>query len=139
MTQQLVLVVDDNEDFRLIAKTILENRGFAVAQAADGAEGVEIARRHRPALIFLDLIMPVVDGWEVMALLKLDRRSDEIPVVAVTSSEPLPEKLRDAGFCALLGKPVLPADLVRAVQICLDARGRGERWVPDLAREIAAG
>lgn len=57
----------------------------------------------RPAVIFLDLIMPGVDGWEVMALLQLDRRSETIPVVAITSSEPLPEKLQQAGFCALLG------------------------------------
>lgn len=110
-----------------------------MVQPADGAEAVEIARRHRPALSFLDLIMPGVDGWEVMALLQLDRRSERIPVVAITSSEPPPEKLQQAGFCALLAKPFLPADLVSAMQICLDGRSRGEFWIPDLARQITAG
>ena len=137
MAQQLVLVVDDDEDARLIWKTILESRGFAVVQAADGAEAVEIARRHRPALILLDLVMPHVDGWEVMELLRLDRRSEEIPVVAVTSTDAHSEEVREAGFQALLRKPVLPPQLAKAVEICVNAHSRGETWVQDLAGEIA--
>lgn len=81
--------------------------------------------------------MPNVDGWEVMSLLRLDRRSERIPVVAVTSSEPSIDEIREAGFCAILTKPVSPPHLVKAVQLCLDAHARGEAWVPDLAREIA--
>ena len=137
MAQQLVLVVDDDNDARLIWKTILETRGFAVVQAADGAEAVEIARRNRPALVLLDLVMPNVDGWEVMELLRLDRRSEEIPVVAVTSTEAHPEEVRQAGFCALLRKPVLPPQLVKAVEACVNAHSCGQTWIPDLAGEIA--
>lgn len=137
MSQRLVLIADDNEDVRNISKTILESRGFAVVQAADGEEAVEVAQRHRPDFIFLDLMMPVLDGWEAMALLKSDPEANGIPVVAISASEPPLEDIREAGFCAVITKPVSPPEMVEAVDVCLEAYERGDRWIPDLARRIA--
>lgn len=140
MAQQLVLVTDDNPDVRLIFKTILEDRGFAVAQAVNGEEAVELVRLHRPDLIFMDLMMPGMDGWEAMATLRTDAEEiSKIPVVAVTAYEPSLEEIQGAGFCAFLRKPISPAEVVRAVKVCLDAFDRGEEWIADLARQIRRG
>lgn len=138
MTQQLVLIADDNPDTRLICKTILEDRGFAVLQAVDGREAVDLARSHRPDLIFMDLMMPVMDGWEAKAELREDEEDvRSIPVVAVTAYEPERKVIREAGFCALLTKPLTPTEVVRAVHTCLEAYGKGESWIADLARRIS--
>lgn len=136
MTQQLVLIADDNEDVRNISKAILESRGFAVVQAENGEEAVEVARRHRPDLIFLDLTMPLMSGWEVAEALKGDPETESIPLVAITSSEPATEQIREAGFCALITKPVSPPEMVEAVRVCLEAHERGDQWIPDLIRRI---
>lgn len=136
MTQQLVLIADDNEDVRNISKSILESRNFAVVQATNGEEAVELAQRHRPDLIFLDLMMPVLSGWEVAATLKGDAETRAIPLVAITSSEPATEQIREAGFCALITKPVSPPEMVEAVRVCLEAHEQGDDWIPDLIRRI---
>lgn len=131
-----MLVVDDNPDARQILKAILETRGFTVLQADNGEDAVASARRNRPDLIFMDLMMPVMDGWTAMELLRAE--SDEIsqiPVVAVTAYEPPLEDIKRAGFCAFLRKPVAPLEAARAVMICLDARARGDEWIADLARQ----
>ncbi|HUG42379.1 MAG TPA: response regulator [Longimicrobiales bacterium] len=137
MAQQLVLIADDNPDALLIFETILEARGFAVIHAVDGDEAVELARQHRPDLIFMDLMMPGTDGWEAMAVLRQDPDvSSRIPVVAVSAYEPAREDVREAGFCALLIKPVKPTEVVRAAKACLDAHDQGQSWIADLSLRV---
>lgn len=136
MVQRLILIADDNEDVRNISKTILESRGHGVVQASNGDDALELAARHRPDLIFLDLHMPMMDGWETMASLSEDPELRAIPVVAITAFEPSVEDIRDAGFCALVTKPISPPEMVEAIGICLEAHERGDRWIPDLARRI---
>lgn len=137
MVQRLILIADDNEDVRNISKTILESRGFGVTQAVNGEDAVELAQRHLPDLIFLDLTMPVLDGWEAIALLKSAPETKHIPVVALTAYEPTPSQIREAGFCGLVTKPLSPPEMVEAVGICFEAHERGDDWIPDLVRQIA--
>ena len=99
---------------------------------------MEIALKHRPDLIFLDLIMPEVDGWAAIALLKENPVTRDIPVVAITTSDPAQERIREAGFCALVTKPVSPPQMVQAVGICLEAHENGDRWIHDLEELIGA-
>lgn len=136
MVQRLILVADDNPDLRLIFKTILESRGYAVVQAADGDEAVEVTKAHRPDLIFMDIMMPRVDAWAAMEQIKADRETARIPVVAITSSEPSPGRVREAGFCAMLRKPLMPPEIVRAAEHCLEAHGKGTTWIDDLRRHM---
>lgn len=136
MVQRLILIADDNEDVRNISKAILESRGYAVSQAVNGEDAVELAQRHLPDLLFLDLTMPVLNGWEAISLLKSDPETKDIPVVAITAYEPDPEEVREAGFCGLVTKPISPPEMVEAVRICLDAHDRGDDWIPDLLRQI---
>lgn len=120
MAQKLVLVCDDVEDNRVVFKAILEHGGYAVLLSEDGAEAVEQARAFTPSLILLDLMMPGTNGWEAIAALKSDPVTSEIPVIAVTADAHVsPEALERAGFCALVRKPILPRDLLDAVDRCL--------------------
>jgi CheY-like chemotaxis protein len=129
MAQPLILVADDNHDMRFIFRTILELEGYAVVEAGDGGEAVRLAHRHRPVLVFLDLMMPVMDGWEAMLEMKGRRETRDIAVVAITASSTPAAAFRDAGFCALLRKPVRPAEVVDSVDRCLEAHRKGEGWV----------
>jgi CheY-like chemotaxis protein len=131
----LILVVDDNPDLRAIFSIIFGNSGFRVAEAANGAEAVEAAQQEAPDLATLDLMMPHMNGWEVMA--EWIDAGKSFPVVAVTASPVDETDVQEAGFCALLRKPVPPDRLVQAANHCLDAHGRGERWIPELASVLS--
>lgn len=79
------LVVDDDEIARYVLRGLLGTTGFEIAEANNGQEAVEIARRQPPDIIFLDLIMPVMGGEEALAALKSDEKTRDIPVVIHTS------------------------------------------------------
>lgn len=130
MTQELLLVADDNEDNRVVFQAILQHAGFAVLLATDGSEVLEQARAHSPSLILLDLMMPGVSGWEAMARLQGDPATRDIPVLAVSADVHTSEAdLRRAGFCGFVPKPVLPRQLLEAVGQCLEEHAAGKRWI----------
>jgi CheY-like chemotaxis protein/two-component sensor histidine kinase len=79
-----VLVIDDEPHARELLLRGLEREGYSVTTAADGATGIELARKLRPALITLDIIMPTMDGWAVLAALKADAETRDIPVAMVS-------------------------------------------------------
>ena len=79
-----VLVIDDDPTVRDVMARFLERQGFDVVSAADGLEGLALAREHHPAAITLDVMMPGVDGWTVLAALKGDPDLADIPVILVT-------------------------------------------------------
>jgi len=82
--QHLVLVVDDDPAQRDLLSRFLEREGFAAQTAADGRAGIELARAHHPHAILLDVMMPQMDGWSVLGVLKADPVLATIPVVMVT-------------------------------------------------------
>jgi DNA-binding response OmpR family regulator len=77
-------VIDDDRVFRDLLHRFLEKEGFRVVTAADGEEGLRLARSARPGLITLDVVMPGLDGWGVLKSLKADRALADIPVVMIT-------------------------------------------------------
>lgn len=83
-TRKHILVVDDEEDIRSYLKTALEDAGFAVETACDGLEALEKARRNRPDLISLDLVMPRHSGVKFYRQLQKDAALAKIPVLTVT-------------------------------------------------------
>lgn len=126
---KLLLVVDDYEDNRVVFSAILSHHRYNVSLATNGVEAVDQARRHAPDLILMDLQMPVLDGWEATRLLKEDPSTSSIPVIAVTAEDhPLP-RLKEAGFCSYVRKPILPQDLVEAVRLCLEGVSPAKLWV----------
>src|SRR5690349_18020599 len=87
----VVLVLDDNDDLREMVVFSIEAHGFRTASATNGAEALTyLSRGLRPALIILDLMMPVMDGWEVLHWLKDQRELSAIPVVIVSAGSDRP-------------------------------------------------
>jgi len=80
-----ILIVEDNEMNRDMLSRRLERKGFDVLLAVDGEEGIEVARANLPALVLMDMSLPVVDGWEATRRLKSDDRLKHIPVIALTA------------------------------------------------------
>ncbi|MFL5358411.1 response regulator [Archangium sp.] len=119
----LVLIVDDYQDAREMYAEYLEFSGFRVAEARNGLEAVEKAFALHPAVILMDLSLPVMDGWEATRRLKGDARTRAIPVVALTGHalDGHSREAQDAGCDAYVTKPCLPDALVREVQRVLAA------------------
>jgi CheY-like chemotaxis protein len=116
MDRAVVLVVEDDAETRQFLQLALcEELGLAVAVAADGAEAVERARRHRPALVLLDIHLPAMDGYAVARQLKADPRTRDAWLVALTG-------LGNAGRAAeaecdeFLNKPIDLDHLLVAIQ-----------------------
>jgi two-component system cell cycle response regulator DivK len=105
----IALVVDDDPDGREMYATTLRAAGFEVEEAADGFEANDKAFRLRPAVILMDLLMPRLDGWEVVGWLKKNPATRGIPIVAITGATPEQAELaRQAGCAAVLVKPCAP-------------------------------
>lgn len=123
-TAPLILIIDDVEDNRELYREYLVFKGYRVATATDGAEGVAAARADCPDLILMDLRMPGMTGQEAMIRIKGDVALAQIPVVALTAHA-LDNERRQAmaaGFDAFIPKPCLPDDLVRAIDEILARR-----------------
>lgn len=100
-----VLIVDDNEDARLLVRTFLSLLGFHVCTAADGIEAVSLARQFKPDVVFLDLWMPMIDGVETCLRLRDGPCPPPIPIFAVTADVQRAEDLAPC-FDRVLTKPV---------------------------------
>ena len=102
----LILVVDDNAEYRELLAWILERSGFETISAKSGRQAVELAIKCRPALVLMDLNMPGMNGYEAAQAIHADRHTREIPIVAASANcadfEPQASK---AGFIAVLEKP----------------------------------
>ncbi len=103
-----ILVADDKATGRELVRAVLENSGYEVYEAGNGAEALELARQVQPDLIVLDLHMPVLDGFGVIEELRRDARFASTPVVALTASAMTGDRERAiaAGFTGYLSKPI---------------------------------
>src|SRR5437763_3046695 len=81
----LVLVVDDHNDSRAIARIVLELSGFRVVEAETGTEALALALQHRPDVILLDLILPGINGWRLARLFRSDARTRGTVLIALTA------------------------------------------------------
>lgn len=112
----LVLVVDDHKDLRGILVEILEDERYEVVSASNGQEALDALRRGlRPALILLDLRMPVMDGWEFLRLRRDEPDLARIPVLALSAGTPRKAPDRSDGVVAVLPKPISADELCQAV------------------------
>jgi two-component system, cell cycle response regulator DivK len=80
-----ILYVEDNDDNVYMLKSRLERKGFSVIVARDGAEGIAMAVDQKPALILMDLSLPVIDGWEATRQLKARPDTRHIPIIVITA------------------------------------------------------
>ena len=113
-----VLLVEDNEDNRIVYATILEHFGFEVLQIANGEEAVTLATRELPDVIIMDISIPGIDGWTATERLKGQDETRGIPVIAVTAHA-LPEhraRAEELECASYLTKPCEPRRLLEEVQ-----------------------
>ena len=107
-----ILIVEDNSDVRRLYAIGLNQRGFEVKLAANGAEAVERIAQEKPDLILLDWLMPLMDGNEVLTRIGAQRR--EMPVIVI-SGQPEPDE-RDPRIFSWLTKPVSIDELVAEIE-----------------------
>jgi two-component system, cell cycle response regulator DivK len=104
----VVLIIDDSDANRKLARVVLRADGFETVEAATGAEGIALAIEHVPDVILMDLRLPDMDGAQAARRLGEHKRTSRIPVVAM-SAMPLEESgewLEAAGFAGWLAKPI---------------------------------
>ena len=124
-----VLVIDDEAPIRLLCRVNLEAERMEVLEADDGERGLEIARSERPDVILLDVMMPGLDGWEVLQRLLDDPATRDIPIVFLTARAELRDRARglELGGVDYVTKPFNPTELAPLVESLLDRVQRGER------------
>jgi DNA-binding response OmpR family regulator len=121
-----ILIVDDDPDLVEAVSTILESKGYGVAAAYGGVEGLKKARTENPDLIVLDVMMPDKDGYEVCKELKADKKYRSIPVLlltAVVSNIPTTKYThlmgKDTEADDYMDKPVEPGELVKRIEVLI--------------------
>ena len=128
--RRTVLVVEDDAPLRRMVSIFLRAAGYHVRPAEDGPSGLALARDERPDLVLLDLMLPGLDGWEVLRRIKGDARTAAIPVLVLTASvdPPLTEHALRLGATRFLAKPIDSRVLVEHVDAAVgQSDGREER------------
>jgi twitching motility two-component system response regulator PilH len=119
----LILIVDDSPTEVHVMQTALQRHGFRTVAAGDGAEGVRLAREMHPDLIFMDVVMPGINGFQATRTLSNDPQTRAIPIVMVTSKGQQTDRIWGLrqGAVDYLVKPVSGTDLVEKAQAALAA------------------
>jgi CheY-like chemotaxis protein len=143
-----VLLVEDNEDNRIVYSTILRHFGYRVMEALNGEEGIATARTEKPDLILMDISIPIIDGWEATQVLKHDPETRQIPIIALTAHALASDRERamQVGCDGYLAKPCEPRAVVAEVQRFLGqpsgqdgTSGSASNAPPTTNSELSAG
>jgi CheY-like chemotaxis protein len=115
-----VLIVDDEPDNRAIAEKVMTFNGAKVYTAKDGADGLRLLETLHPSFILLDLSMPSMDGWEMFKQLRLNPKTSDIPVLALTAHTMAGdrERVMAAGFDGYIAKPFRLATFMNEIMQC---------------------
>ncbi|MCH8918562.1 MAG: response regulator [Proteobacteria bacterium] len=117
-----ILIVEDNELNMKLFHDLLEAYGYTTVQTRDGRDALELARKHRPDLIVLDIQLPEISGLEVTRQLKEDEELKSIPVIAVTAfaMKGDEKKIRECGCEAYIAKPISVTNFISTIQKVLE-------------------
>jgi DNA-binding response OmpR family regulator len=110
MGKRKILLADDEEDIKTVVKLYLESKGYDVVTAYDGLDTLDKAKAEQPDLILLDIMMPVINGFEVCKQLKADDKTSHIPVVMLSAASHADsvERAMEAGALDYIMKPFEP-------------------------------
>jgi DNA-binding response OmpR family regulator len=111
-----VLLIDDDTDVRESLAEIISEQGFDVVTARNGEEGIRVALERRPSLIFLDLMMPVMSGWDVRPAMKRIPELADIPVVVLSGVDDVHQQVTYLDVDGYLRKPVEVKILLEVVK-----------------------
>lgn len=123
-TMPRVLIVDDEAGIRELCRVNLALAGYEVIEASDGFEALDVARAHQPDMIFLDVLMPGMSGWEVLSALRADSALSSIPVIMLTALNSEDDQIRgwEGGVVEYLTKPFNPLTLADWAAAALEPR-----------------
>jgi CheY-like chemotaxis protein len=120
-----ILVVEDQDDVAQLIDVVLKGEGYTVAIARDGAQGLMMSRDWQPDLILMDIMLPGVDGGTLIARLRQEAETADLPIIAMSASRTLRDRTPELQADALLSKPFDVDALLVQVQFLL-TRGRGD-------------
>jgi CheY-like chemotaxis protein len=126
--KRTILMVDDEANVRKVGKLILEREGYHVLTASNGEEALILAKVEQPDLILLDIMMPKMDGYEMLRRLRTDQDTDEIPVIVVTAKGGEHDIATSFKFGAVfhVEKPYETGDLLQKIQVALTLKENPE-------------
>ncbi|RLC91522.1 MAG: DNA-binding response regulator [Chloroflexi bacterium] len=129
MAGETILVVDDETHIVELARMYLEQEGFRVQSANDGARALEMIARQPPALMVLDLMLPEVDGWEVCRSVRGGKVAPDLPIIMLTARDDDVDKIvgLELGADDYMTKPFNPRELVARVKAILRRTRRAAR------------
>jgi DNA-binding response OmpR family regulator len=113
-----ILCIEDDVDMLDLFRVLLTRHGYSVKGVTKGQEGLDIIRREKPDLVILDIMMPVMDGWQVYQQMKDDEATRNIPTIVVTAKSQLIDKvlgLEIAKVDDYIGKPFSPQELLDSI------------------------
>ncbi|MEI6726856.1 MAG: response regulator [Actinomycetes bacterium] len=115
---KVILVADDDPDILSIVSMSLETQGYTVYKAANGREAVDLARQHHPDLVLMDMMMPVVSGYEAVTELKADPSTSGITIVGLSAKAMATdmERATDVGIDGYITKPFRIAQVLSVVE-----------------------
>ena len=115
---KVILVADDDPDILSIVSISLETQGYTVYKAANGREAVDLARQHHPDLVLMDMMMPVVSGYEAVTELKADASTHDITIVGLSAKAMATdmERATDVGIDGYITKPFRIAQVLSVVE-----------------------
>ncbi len=129
MAGETILVVDDEPNIIELARMYLEQEGFRVQSASDGAKALEMIARQPPAVMVLDLMLPEVDGWDVCRRVRAGSAAPDLPIIMLTARDDDVDKIvgLELGADDYVTKPFNPRELVARVKAILRRTRRAAR------------
>jgi two-component system cell cycle response regulator DivK len=127
VSDELILIVEDNEKNLRLLRDILQFEGFRTLDAMTGRDGISLAQQNTPSLILMDIQLPDMNGMEALKALRKDERTRSIPVLAVSASV-MPEQrkvIAEAGFDGFQEKPIKIEQFVEKVAATLRQHRKG--------------
>jgi two-component system cell cycle response regulator DivK len=118
VSNRRVLVVEDHQDNRRILRDLLTNAGYEVIEAVDGPQALAVATTEMPALILMDIQLPILDGYECTRRLRQNPAMSQIPIIAITSYALSgdEDRARAAGCNGYVSKPYSPRNLLATIR-----------------------
>jgi DNA-binding response OmpR family regulator len=121
-----ILVIDDDPDLLMLCRINLALDGHEIVEASSGREGLQLLASCEPDVVLLDVMMPAIDGLEVLRTIRDETTTHDLPVVIVSARVGIEDRIaaRDAGADAFISKPFAPELLVDTLKQACEARGR---------------
>lgn len=116
MTEVILIIEDDPMNLQLF-RDVLNVNGYTTLEAVNGEQGVDLAKKHHPSLILMDIQMPVMDGLKATTLLKADTKTQKIPIIALTAyaMEGDEDRMLQAGCDGYIAKPIHMRKFVKQI------------------------